>query len=259
MPMADQEDVSRARSDRVLLSITSVNKRFGDFVALRDVDLDVHEGEVVVVLGASGSGKSTLCRCINRLETIDSGQITFDGRELPQEGGELAALRADVGMVFQSFNLFAHKTVLHNVVLGPTRVRKVPRDQAVKEARALLERVGVGDKESRYPAELSGGQQQRVAIARALAMHPKLMLFDEPTSALDPEMIREVLDVMVGLARDGMTMVAVTHEMGFARQAADRVVFMDAGQIVEIGPPDEFFTEPRTERARDFLSTILQH
>jgi glutamate transport system ATP-binding protein len=212
-----------------------------------------------VILGASGSGKSTLCRCINRLETIDSGRIVFDGKELPQEGSQLAALRADVGMVFQSFNLFAHKTVLDNVVLGPTRVRKTPKDKAVEEARALLDRVGVGHKETSHPAELSGGQQQRVAIARALAMHPKLMLFDEPTSALDPEMIREVLDVMVGLAKDGMTMVAVTHEMGFARQAADRVVFMDAGQIVEIGTPEEFFTKPRTDRARDFLSTILHH
>ena len=257
--MVDDAVRTSAGSGKVLLSIESVNKRFGDLVALRDVALDVHQGEVVVVLGASGSGKSTLCRCINRLETVDSGRIVFDGRELPQEGAELAALRADVGMVFQSFNLFAHKTVLENVTLGPIRVRKTPRARAVEEARALLDRVGVGDKESRHPAELSGGQQQRVAIARALAMHPKLMLFDEPTSALDPEMIREVLDVMVGLARDGMTMVAVTHEMGFARQAADRVVFMDAGQIVEIGAPDAFFTEPRTERARDFLSTILQH
>jgi glutamate transport system ATP-binding protein len=255
----DAADPGIGRPGRVLLSIEAVNKRFGDLVALRDVDLDVHEGEVVVVLGASGSGKSTLCRCVNRLETIDSGRIVFDGRELPQEGAALAALRADVGMVFQSFNLFAHKTVLENVVLGPTRVRKVPRAQAVEEARALLDRVGVADKESRHPAELSGGQQQRVAIARALAMHPKLMLFDEPTSALDPEMIREVLDVMVGLARDGMTMVAVTHEMGFARRAADRVVFMDHGQVVETGEPDSFFTQPRTERARDFLSTILRH
>ncbi len=257
--MVDEADGTTAPSGKVLLSIESVNKKFGDFVALRDVDLEIHEGEVVVVLGASGSGKSTLCRCINRLETIDSGRIVFDGKELPQEGSALAALRADVGMVFQSFNLFAHKTVLDNVVLGPTRVRKTPKATAVEEARALLDRVGVGHKESSHPAELSGGQQQRVAIARALAMHPKLMLFDEPTSALDPEMIREVLDVMVGLARDGMTMVAVTHEMGFARQAADRVVFMDAGQIVEIGTPEQFFTEPRTERARDFLSTILQH
>ncbi len=257
--MVDEADGSRTPSGKVLLSVESVNKRFGDFVALRDVDLEVREGEVVVILGASGSGKSTLCRCINRLETIDSGRIVFDGRELPQEGTQLAALRADVGMVFQSFNLFAHKTVLDNVVLGPTRVRKTPKAKAVEEARALLDRVGVGHKETSHPAELSGGQQQRVAIARALAMHPKLMLFDEPTSALDPEMIREVLDVMVGLAKDGMTMVAVTHEMGFARKAADRVVFMDAGQIVEIGTPEEFFTKPRTERARDFLSTILHH
>ncbi|MDI5961751.1 amino acid ABC transporter ATP-binding protein [Streptomyces sp. SL13] len=257
--MVDQADGTSTPSGKVLLSVESVNKRFGDFTALKDVDLQVAEGEVVVILGASGSGKSTLCRCINRLESIDSGRVVFDGRELPQEGTELARLRADVGMVFQSFNLFAHKTVLENVTLGPIRVRRTPKAQAVEEARALLNRVGVGQKESAHPAELSGGQQQRVAIARSLAMHPKLMLFDEPTSALDPEMIREVLDVMVGLAKDGMTMVAVTHEMGFARQAADRVVFMDAGQIVETGPPEEFFTRPRTERARDFLSTILQH
>jgi glutamate transport system ATP-binding protein len=242
---------------RVLLSIEAVNKRFGDFVALRDVDLDVHEGEVVVVLGASGSGKSTLCRCVNRLETADSGRIVFDGRELPQEGAALAALRADVGMVFQSFNLFAHKTVLENVVLGPTRVRKVPRAEAVEEARALLERVGVADKESRHPAELSGGQQQRVAIARALAMHPKLMLFDEPTSALDPEMIKEVLEVMVNLAQEGMTMLCVTHEMGFARQVANRVIFMDAGQIIEQNEPEEFFKNPQHERTKLFLSQIL--
>ena len=257
--MVDQAGGSQARSGKTLLSVESVNKRFGDFVALRDVDLQVEEGEVVVVLGASGSGKSTLCRCVNRLESIDSGRIVFDGRRLPEEGAELARLRTEVGMVFQSFNLFAHKSVLENVILGPTRVRKIPKEQAVVEARALLERVGVGAKESAHPAELSGGQQQRVAIARSLAMRPKLMLFDEPTSALDPEMIREVLDVMVGLAKDGMTMVAVTHEMGFARQAADRVVFMDAGRIVETGTPQEFFTRPRTERARDFLSTILRH
>jgi glutamate transport system ATP-binding protein len=257
--MADEAVRTQAPSRRVLLSVESVSKRFGDFVALRDVDLEVREGEVVVIVGASGSGKSTLCRCINRLETIDSGRIVFDGKELPQEGAALASLRADVGMVFQSFNLFAHKTVLDNVVLAPTRVRGKRRAEAVEEARALLERVGVHHKESSHPAELSGGQQQRVAIARALAMHPKLMLFDEPTSALDPEMIREVLDVMVGLAQDGMTMVVVTHEMGFARQAADRVVFMDGGQIVETGMPEQFFTDPRTERARDFLSKILRH
>jgi len=210
-------------------------------------------------VGASGSGKSTLCRCINRLETIDAGSISVDGVPLPQEGRELARLRADVGMVFQSFNLFGHKTVLDNVTLGPIKVRKVPRARAESEARMLLERVGVGEKESAYAAELSGGQQQRVAIARAPAMQPKLMLFDEPTSALDPEMIKEVLDVMVELAREGMTMLVVTHEMGFARQAADRVVFMDAGTIVETGTPEQFFAAPTSDRARDFLSKILAH
>jgi glutamate transport system ATP-binding protein len=213
----------------------------------------------VVVVGASGSGKSTLCRCINRLEPITSGSITIDGKPLPEEGRELARLRADVGMVFQSFNLFAHKTVLENITLGPVRVRGVGKVDARAEARTLLERVGVKDKENSYPAELSGGQQQRVAIARALAMHPKVMLFDEPTSALDPEMIKEVLDVMVELARNGMTMLVVTHEMGFARQAANRVVFMDAGRIVEIGEPEQFFTAARSDRARDFLSKILTH
>jgi len=242
-----------------LLRIEKVRKSFGTFVALHDVDLDVGQGEVVVVVGASGSGKSTLCRCINRLETIDAGSISVDGVPLPQEGRELARLRADVGMVFQSFNLFGHKTVLDNVTLGPIKVRKVPRARAESEARMLLERVGVGEKESAYAAELSGGQQQRVAIARALAMQPKLMLFDEPTSALDPEMIKEVLDVMVELAREGMTMLVVTHEMGFARQAADRVVFMDAGTIVETGTPEQFFAAPTSDRARDFLSKILAH
>jgi glutamate transport system ATP-binding protein len=242
-----------------LLRIEKVRKSFGTFVALHDVDLDVGQGEVVVVVGASGSGKSTLCRCINRLETIDAGTISVDGVPLPQEGRELARLRADVGMVFQSFNLFGHKTVLDNVTLGPMKVRKVPRARAESEARVLLERVGVGEKESAYAAELSGGQQQRVAIARALAMQPKLMLFDEPTSALDPEMIKEVLDVMVELAREGMTMLVITHEMGFARQAADRVVFMDAGTIVETGTPEQFFAAPTSDRARDFLSKILAH
>ena len=243
-----------------LLRIEAVTKTFpGGFTALRGVDLDVAEGEVVVVVGASGSGKSTLCRCVNRLETVTSGRITIDGEPLPEEGRALARLRADVGMVFQSFNLFAHKTALENVTLGPVRVRKVPKQEAEREGRALLDRVGVGAKAHSHPAELSGGQQQRVAIARALAMHPKLMLFDEPTSALDPEMIKEVLDVMTELARDGMTMLVVTHEMGFARSAADRVVFMDEGQILETGRPDDFFGSPRTERARDFLSKILAH
>jgi glutamate transport system ATP-binding protein len=242
-----------------LVRLRGVGKRYGDTVALRDVDLDVARGEVVVVLGASGSGKSTLCRCINRLETIDDGTITIDGELLPAEGRDLARLRADVGMVFQAFNLFAHMTVLDNVTLGPVRVRGLSKTEAGARARQLLERVGVDHKESAHPAELSGGQQQRVAIARALAMRPKVMLFDEPTSALDPEMINEVLDVMTGLAKEGMTMVVVTHEMGFARRAADRVVFMDAGQIVETGTPEQFFDHPETDRARDFLSKILAH
>jgi glutamate transport system ATP-binding protein len=242
-----------------LVSIRGVNKTFGSFQALYDIDLDVARGEVVVVVGASGSGKSTLCRCINRLETIDSGTITIDGQRLPEEGRALARLRADVGMVFQSFNLFGHKSALENVMLGPVKVRGVSTGEAREQARALLRRVGVGDKEDSHPAELSGGQQQRVAIARALAMQPKVMLFDEPTSALDPEMIKEVLDVMVELAADGMTMLVVTHEMGFARQAGNRVVFMDAGRVVEIDTPDQFFTSARSERARDFLSKILAH
>jgi glutamate transport system ATP-binding protein len=242
-----------------LVRIEGVNKSFGSFQALHDVNLEVARGEVVVVVGASGSGKSTLCRCINRLETIDSGTITIDGQPLPQEGRALARLRADVGMVFQSFNLFGHKSALENVMIGPVKVRGVPTGEARDQARALLRRVGVADKENNHPSELSGGQQQRVAIARALAMQPKVMLFDEPTSALDPEMIKEVLDVMVELAGDGMTMVVVTHEMGFARQAGDRVVFMDAGRVVEIDTPEQFFTSARSERARDFLSKILAH
>jgi glutamate transport system ATP-binding protein len=246
-------------SGQALVHVRQVGKQFGRVLALKDVDLDVARGEVVVVVGASGSGKSTLCRCINRLETIDSGEIVIDGVRLPEEGRELARLRADVGMVFQSFNLFAHKTVLENVTLGPVKVRGIKRAEADERARTLLARVGVDHKEDSHPAELSGGQQQRVAIARALAMRPKVMLFDEPTSALDPEMIKEVLDVMVGLAGEGMTMIVVTHEMGFARQAADRVVFMDAGQVIESGSPESFFERPESERARDFLSKILAH
>jgi glutamate transport system ATP-binding protein len=236
-----------------------VQKHFGSLHVLRDVNLTVSEGEVVVVIGPSGSGKSTLCRTINRLETIDSGRIEVDGTVLPEEGKGLARLRSEVGMVFQSFNLFHHKTVLQNVTLGPTRVRKVRREDADATALKLLERVGVADQRDKYPAQLSGGQQQRVAIARALAMQPKVMLFDEPTSALDPEMINEVLDVMTALARDGMTMIVVTHEMGFARRAADRVVFMADGQIIEEAAPATFFTDPRSDRARDFLSKILTH
>lgn len=242
-----------------LVEIADVDKHYGDFHALKDINLTVGKGEVVVVIGPSGSGKSTLCRTINRLETITSGSITIDGKELPKEGKGLAALRADVGMVFQSFNLFAHKTILENVTLGPIKVRGMKKAEAEREARALLERVGVAEQESKLPAQLSGGQQQRVAIARALAMKPKVMLFDEPTSALDPEMINEVLDVMVGLAKDGMTMIVVTHEMGFARKAADRVVFMADGQIVEEATPEEFFTNPKSSRAKDFLSKLITH
>jgi glutamate transport system ATP-binding protein len=242
-----------------LVVLRGVNKHFGDLHVLRDIDLTVGTGEVVVVIGPSGSGKSTLCRAINRLETIESGTITIDGKELPEEGKELAQLRADVGMVFQSFNLFAHKTILENVTLGPIKVRKVGKAAAEKRAMELLERVGVQAQAQKYPAQLSGGQQQRVAIARSLAMEPKVMLFDEPTSALDPEMITEVLDVMTELARSGMTMVVVTHEMGFARRAANRVVFMSDGQIVEEAAPDAFFTNPSSDRAKDFLGKILSH
>jgi glutamate transport system ATP-binding protein len=237
--------------------LRGVDKRFGDVHALRDINLEVDRGEVVVVLGPSGSGKSTLCRCINRLETIDQGTILLDGVPLPGEGKALARARADVGMVFQSFNLFAHKTVLQNVTLGPIHVRGLSKSDAQERARALLERVGIADKADRFPSEISGGQQQRAAIARALAMDPKVLLFDEPTSALDPEMIKEVLDVMLELARDGTTMIVVSHEMGFARAAARRVAFMDQGSIVEMASPDRFFSAPSTERARDFLSKIL--
>ncbi|MER8102221.1 amino acid ABC transporter ATP-binding protein [Kitasatospora sp. NPDC094016] len=251
------EDSTPAAAPLVVLS--SVNKHYGALHVLQDIDLKIVQGEVVVLIGPSGSGKSTLCRTINRLETIDSGTITIDGRPLPAEGKELARLRAEVGMVFQSFNLFAHKTVLENVVIGQVKVRGIARAQAEKTARALLERVGVGAQADKFPAQLSGGQQQRVAIARALAMKPKVMLFDEPTSALDPEMVNEVLEVMRQLAADGMTMVVVTHEMGFARSAANRVLFMADGRIVEQNTPDAFFTAPRSDRAKDFLSKILHH
>ncbi|MBF0686604.1 MAG: amino acid ABC transporter ATP-binding protein [Cellulomonas sp.] len=242
-----------------MIVLDHVDKHFGDLHVLRDVNLTIHRGEVVVVIGPSGSGKSTLCRTINRLETIDSGTILVDGKPLPAEGRELARLRADVGMVFQSFNLFAHRTVLENVTLGQVKAKGVKPAVARATAMELLDRVGVADQAAKRPAQLSGGQQQRVAIARALAMKPQAMLFDEPTSALDPEMINEVLDVMVGLAHDGMTMVVVTHEMGFARRAANRVVFMDAGQVVEEADPETFFTAPRSGRAKDFLSKILTH
>jgi glutamate transport system ATP-binding protein len=242
-----------------LVVVDKVNKFFGDLHVLHDVDLHVDRGEVLMVIGPSGSGKSTLIRCINRLEPVTSGKITIDGQPLPEEGKALARLRADVGMVFQSFNLFAHKTILQNVTLGPMKVRKMSKADAKDKAMKLLERVGIAAKAGSYPAELSGGQQQRAAIARALAMEPKLMLFDEPTSALDPEMIKEVLDVMVELASEGTTMVVVSHEMGFARSAARRVAFMDGGRIVEIAPPEQFFARPESDRARDFLSKILAH
>jgi len=242
-----------------LVVLDSVNKHFGELHVLKNITTTVGRGEVVVVIGPSGSGKSTFCRAINRLETIDDGTITIDGKKLPEEGAELAKLRADVGMVFQSFNLFAHKTVLQNVTLGQTKVRKRSKADADKRAMEILERVGVANQAAKMPSQLSGGQQQRVAIARALAMDPKIMLFDEPTSALDPEMINEVLDVMEGLAKDGMTMIVVTHEMGFARKAAHRVVFMADGEIVEEAEPEKFFSAPQSSRAKDFLSKVLTH
>jgi glutamate transport system ATP-binding protein len=242
-----------------MVLMEDVQKWFGELHVLQDINLRIGRGEVVVVIGPSGSGKSTLCRAINRLETIDEGTIAIDGKKLPEEGKALAELRADVGMVFQSFNLFAHKTILENVTLAPIRVRGMSRKDAEAKAHELLTRVGIEAQAAKYPAQLSGGQQQRVAIARALAMSPKVMLFDEPTSALDPEMIKEVLDVMVDLAEGGMTMIVVTHEMGFARTAANRVLFMADGRIVEENTPQEFFTNPQTDRAKDFLGKILKH
>ncbi|KJV01118.1 Glutamine transport ATP-binding protein GlnQ [Rhodococcus fascians] len=242
-----------------MISLKSVDKHFGDLHVLKDINLEVPPGQVVIVVGPSGSGKSTLCRTINRLEPIDSGAIEVDGDLLPAEGKALAALRADVGMVFQSFNLFAHKTILQNVMLAPMKVRKLKKDEAEKSALALLERVGIANQADKYPAQLSGGQQQRVAIARSLAMNPKVMLFDEPTSALDPEMVNEVLDVMTSLAKEGMTMLVVTHEMGFARKAGDRVIFMADGAVVEDTDPETFFKSPKSERAKDFLGKILGH
>jgi glutamate transport system ATP-binding protein len=250
---------SRQDAPAPMIRLVAVDKHFGPLHVLKGINLEVGKGQVVVVLGPSGSGKSTLCRTINRLEPIDSGTIEVDGQQLPAEGRALARLRADVGMVFQQFNLFAHKTIVDNVMLGPVKVRKRPAAQARTTAMELLERVGIADQAQKYPAQLSGGQQQRAAIARALAMQPKVMMFDEPTSALDPEMVQEVLDVMITLARDGMTMFVVTHEMGFARRAANRVVFMDGGEIVEDATPEEFFTAPKTARARDFLGKILTH
>lgn len=239
-----------------MLELRHVEKYYGDLHVLRDINLSVRKGEVVVIIGPSGSGKSTLCRSINRLETIDSGEILLEGVPIPQEGKQLAALRAQIGMVFQSFNLFAHMSVLDNITLGPTDVLKKGKKEAREEALRLLERVGVRDQAEKVPAQLSGGQQQRAAIARSLAMHPRVMLFDEPTSALDPEMIQEVLNVMAELAQEGMTMLIVTHEMNFARRVADRVIFMDGGQIVEENTPEQFFSAPESQRARDFLRSL---
>jgi glutamate transport system ATP-binding protein len=256
---SDVKEVDPLQSGTPMIAMKAVNKHFGDLHVLKDINLDVVRGEVIVVLGPSGSGKSTLCRTINRLEPIDSGTIAIDGEVLPEEGKKLAQLRSDVGMVFQSFNLFAHKTILDNVTLAPMKVRKKSKAEAREKAMALLERVGIANQADKYPAQLSGGQQQRVAIARSLAMNPKVMLFDEPTSALDPEMINEVLNVMTSLAKEGMTMLVVTHEMGFARGAANRVVFMDGGAIVESAKPAEFFGSPKTDRAKDFLGKILHH
>jgi glutamate transport system ATP-binding protein len=251
--------MTEATPDTPMIRMVEVDKYFGQLHVLKNINIEVPRGQVVVVLGPSGSGKSTLCRAINRLEPINSGKIEIDGRPLPAEGRELATLRADVGMVFQSFNLFAHKSILDNVMLAPVKVRKTQQSEAKRTAMELLERVGIANQAQKYPAQLSGGQQQRAAIARALAMRPKVMLFDEPTSALDPEMINEVLDVMTTLAKDGMTMLVVTHEMGFARNAAHRVVFMSDGEIVEDSTPKEFFSAPKSNRAKDFLGKILTH
>lgn len=257
--MTQPETTGAAPGTPSMISMKEVNKHYGDLHVLKDIDLEIPSGQVVVMLGPSGSGKSTLCRTINRLEPIDRGSITIDGVPVPAEGRALAKLRSDVGMVFQNFNLFAHKTVLENVMLAPVKVRKLDKAEARKRAHALLERVGIDSQADKYPAQLSGGQQQRVAIARSLAMDPKVMLFDEPTSALDPEMVNEVLDVMVNLAKEGMTMIVVTHEMGFARKAADRIIFMADGSIVEDTDPDTFFTAPESDRAKDFLGKILGH
>ena len=257
--MERNKDVLDKSLEIPVVELRHVEKYYGEMHALKDINLSVERGEVVVLIGPSGSGKSTLCRTINRLETIKSGEIRIEGKKLPEGGKELAELRTQIGMVFQSFNLFAHRTILDNVMMGPVDVLKRPEEEVKKEALELLKRVGVDSQADKFPAKLSGGQQQRAAIARSLAMHPKVMLFDEPTSALDPEMIQEVLDVMTELAHEGMTMIVVTHEMNFARRVADRVVFMADGSIIEEAAPDEFFTNPKSERAREFLDSINRH
>lgn len=257
--MVQKQSKSNTLEQVPVIELRHVDKHFGELHVLKDISLKVKKGEVVVIIGPSGSGKSTLCRTINRLETIDSGEILIDGVAIPEEGKNLAKLRAQIGMVFQSFNLFAHKNILDNVTLGPIDVLHVSKKEAREEAMKLLKRVGVDSQAAKVPAQLSGGQQQRVAIARSLAMHPKAMLFDEPTSALDPEMIGEVLDVMTKLAGEGMTMVVVTHEMNFARRVADRIIFMDGGSIIEENTPEEFFAHPSTLRAQEFLNSIKDH
>ncbi|ETP71764.1 ABC-type polar amino acid transport system, ATPase component [Lachnospiraceae bacterium JC7] len=257
--MNSEVNVTEKDSDKTIVELKHVEKYYGELHALKDINLQVKKGEVVVLIGPSGSGKSTLCRTINRLESINSGEILIEGKKLPEGGAELAGLRAEIGMVFQSFNLFAHKSILDNVCMGPVDVLHRPKEEVKKEAMELLKRVGVDSQAQKMPAQLSGGQQQRAAIARSLAMHPKVMLFDEPTSALDPEMIQEVLDVMIELANEGMTMIVVTHEMNFARRVADRVVFMADGAIVEENTPEEFFTAPKSERAKEFLESINRH
>jgi ABC-type polar amino acid transport system ATPase subunit len=257
---SDRAAVAGTRgSERPMIEIRDVHKSFGSLHVLRGITMSIDRAEVVVVIGPSGSGKSTLLRCVNRLETVDQGEVIVDGQSLTTPGIDVNAVRANIGVVFQSFNLFPHLTVLENLTLAPTCVRQMTRKEAATRARALLEKVGIPDKADVHPTKLSGGQQQRVAIARALCMEPKIMLFDEPTSALDPEMIKEVLDVMKALAHEGMTMMVVSHEMGFAREVADRVMFMDQGEIVEEGTPEHFFSSPGQERTKRFLNTILRH
>jgi general L-amino acid transport system ATP-binding protein len=251
--------MTRIDGDDSMIRMESVNKWFGDFQALRDIHLTVRQGERVVICGPSGSGKSTLIRCINRLEEHESGRIVVDGIEMDDDTKHIAKIRAEVGMVFQQFNLFPHLSVLENCVLGPMKARGAGRAEAERLAIEYLEKVHIPEQAGKYPSQLSGGQQQRVAIARSLCMQPRIMLFDEPTSALDPEMIKEVLDVMIELAGTGMTMICVTHEMGFAKTVADTMIFMDAGQIVEQAPPSEFFSNPKSDRTKLFLSQILSH